>query len=62
MLDGESRRDNCEYPWEVEDNEGRVVAVLSPLDHEFSPSNMMKKPGMTTFMKAIQALVLDIVG
>lgn len=62
VLDGESRRDNCEYPWEVEDHQGNVVAVLSPLDHEFSPSYMMKEPGMATFMKAVRSLVLGIVG
>jgi hypothetical protein len=62
VLDGESRRDNCEYPWEEKDSSGAVVAVLSPLDHAFGPSNMMKKAGMATFMKAVRSLVLDIVG
>lgn len=62
VLDGESRRDNCEYPWEVMDDQGDVVAVHSPLDHEFSPSNMIKQPGMATFMKAVRSLVLVILG
>ena len=62
VLDGESRRDNCEYPWEVKDGAGTVVAVQSPLDHAFLPSNLMKQQGMATFMKAVRSLVLDIVG
>lgn len=62
VLDGESRSDNCEYPWEVKDGAGTVVAVQSPLDHAFLPSNLMKQQGMATFMKAVRSLVLDIVG
>jgi hypothetical protein len=60
VLEGETRLDNCEYPWEIEDNQGSIIAVQSPLDHEFSPSNMVKEPGMPTFLKAVRALVTDI--
>ncbi len=60
VLEGESRRDNCEYPWEIMDGNGNVVDIQSPLDHEFNPSSMVKDPGMTTLMKAVRFLVSEI--
>lgn len=60
VLDGESRRDNCEYPWEVHDDHGEVVGVQSPLDHVFSPSDMVKNPGAGTFLKAIRTLMTEV--
>ena len=61
VKDGHLRRDNCEYPWEVVDPEGTTVAIRSPLDHEFSPSSMVRNPRAAAFLKAIRASVQGIV-
>lgn len=60
MLEGESRRDNCEYPWEILDANGNVVGIQSPLDHSFSPSSMVRDPGTITLLKAVRSLVAEI--
>lgn len=60
VLEGESWRDNCEYPWEILDGDGLVVDIQSPLDHEFNPSSMVKDPGVTTLLKAVRMLVQEI--
>jgi hypothetical protein len=62
VLDGAARQDNCEYPWEVIAADGSVQKVLSPLDHEFAPSSMVRRPGTAGFLKAIRASIDGIVG
>ncbi len=59
--DDDQRPDNCEYPWEVTDPNGAIVAVKSPLDQEFAPTGMVKQHGIAGFIKTIRATVADIV-
>jgi hypothetical protein len=60
VYDEMQRLDNCEYPWAVVDNE-ETTAVHSPLDHLFAPEAMVRRPGTSTFLKAVLASVNDIV-
>ena len=48
---GGQREDNCEYPWEVD---GRV---FSPLDHSFSPSQLLLEEGGRAFLKALRLAI-----
>jgi hypothetical protein len=57
------RPDNCEYPWMVRDSNGDVLAILSPLDHEFAPSRLLKDHGaVRAFVRVIRLRIEEMAG
>jgi len=46
---GGAHPDNCEYPWIALDG-----TVVSPLDHRFECARLLREPGGTTFLKALE--------
>lgn len=45
------RPDNCEYPWQSGEN------VLSPLDHEFAPTQLLLAPFGRTFFRLLRRAI-----
>jgi hypothetical protein len=45
------RPDNCEYPWEAADH------VLSPLDHQFIPTQLLTANYGRTFLKLLRRAI-----
>lgn len=45
------RKDNCEYPWESNG------MIFSPLDHCFSPSQLLTAPAGRTFVKLLASAI-----
>lgn len=57
----EQRPDNCEYPWTLTDESNLTIGIQSPLDHHFSPTDLLRNPASAGFLKAIRTMVKDVI-
>ena len=60
VSDDQQRKDNCEYPWELLDENGGVSGIRSPLDQSFAAEGLLKRRHGVTLLKAVKALLAEI--
>ncbi len=54
---GGTRKDNCEYPWEVTDQQSNVIEVVVPVHYDFPIAHHLRQPDGIGFLKVMFSII-----